>query len=528
MKKGFIRLLSLALALVLICVGMVSCNDGKKEGALLGRQPQSFNDIYKSDLKRDTADGYTFYEEITLSAVAGTTSGEYGFLRYREKGTGNFCVYNVESDRTVLSVPASSVNSIEDVVLQDGYIVVLKKDSEKTSTLVYDEAGEFLASTDGVHIVSAFDQGFQLGDKLYYMKDGKVSKTYTVPPFLSLNQSNCVFTDKYLVRLTGSSVIYYNEKFEEVACYEMPRAGCVNADTWVLSGGKVLFMGIHAVEPMEKDFDYYYATSYSGANYKAKMHYELYDPETNTVKELSFGFAVANVMRAKDSLDYLQEGVDNVLSYYVIKDGVIDRSVAHYVTLDNDANPVFSLDSFVDGQRGMIAPLEGSGNYYVSTNTGYTVLSPSGEILKELPSVGTVKDYGYYWDQKIYNNDFNLVKDLSGYNVHYSYVDVSGAIMYWKQKGNESQYFIYNKAGENQIIAPEGYSVLMVELLSGYYKVTLENQKTYAPRYNFHAFDGECLLSVERSVTVLSEGDSAMLVRYYNDEGEVVYGRFAR
>ena len=92
-------------------------------------------------------------------------------------------------------------------------------------------------------------------------------------------------------------------------------------------------------------------------------------------------------MRAKDSLDYLQEGVDNVLSYYVIKEGVIDHFVAHYVTLDNDGNPVFSLDGFVDG---------------------------------------------------------------------------------------------------------------------------------------------ECLLSVEKSVTVLSEGDSAMLVRYYNEEGEVVYGRFAR
>ena len=526
MKKQVFRVLALLFSLLFLFGTLASCG-GAGENVSLGKASGKFNDVYRAEIP-SPGGGYTEFERISLPADTKTLYGEYGFLRYKDAAKDNFCVYSVSEARTVFTIPVSSVYSAEDITLYDGYFTVWRTVDGKMHTQVYGEDGTLLADVEDKFSISGYADGFEMDGKLYYVADGKTEKVYTIPPFLSLDDGEYVFAEDYLIRIGDDRIVYYNEAFEVVAFYEMPAVGCIETQYEVLQSGKIFFAGMSVVDPLEKDYDFLMPIALLGS-YKVKMRYELFDPAKNKTTSLSLGVLITDIETDLEDYEYLTDEVESIVSYQKVVDGVLDDTREYYVTMNADGEFGRSLDGFVKGQRGLITPLGESGYYSVETDTGYAILGTDGTLLKEVPAIGVPKAYGYFYDGKIYDKDFKMVKDLDdqNYDLH-GLSDSLPVTLYSKTVNGTAKYYCYNALGEAELTPPAGYTIMNVWAGDGrYFSVTMRDSKyNYINRY--YSLDGKALLTTKGDVEFLAATDTSALVYYCTVQGNWEYGRLSR
>ena len=547
MKKTAIGFLSLLLISALCAGCLMGCGKGENapgEGAPLGEGVAKFTDVFRVDPDLDIDNGYKTQKLLSLPAEMSDTQEGGPFFAYLDVVAGNYCVYNVDLDKTVLTLPAAEIADGTDISLYDEYIAVIATRAGEKSTSIYGEGGVLLTSAKGEETLNVGSDGFVFAEKLYHVEDGAVKKTYDVPAFFSVSDV-AAFTDTYLLCRTSRGMVFYDTSLAAVATYEVP--GTVDDyDIHPLSNGKIFVTYTEPCDIASEEYDFF-VQNYGSAQNKYRVHSEIFDPETGKATALSLGVAPISlyndynpVIGNAEFYDVFQSSVDNILAYYLITDGQLDRSQAHYVLIDNDGTVGKSLDGFVEGQRGIPRPLSES-CYRVPTDRGYAILDGEGKVLSSAISVTGLEARDYGFCRRVYDN----VKGVYTYTVYGQ--DLSqvlslpanemtdeneGVIIYKKTASGETNYYCYTRAGEREVTAPEGYLIAdrygAVSVGEGYYTVALmEADNKYETITAYYSYDGELLL-MTASMTVLAEAENAALIRYTDASGERVYARLTK
>ena len=189
--------------------------------------------------------------------------------------------------------------------------------------------------------------------------------------------------------------------------------------------------------PESNDYDLFLpeTSSYSGS-LKVKLHHVLFDPTTNETKDLSLGIRITGVYNRHndDSFDeFYADTVKNVMSYYSIKDKLVDHRAGLQVILENDGSFGASLSGYAQGQCGPVQSF-GSDYFKAETFTGVAIFDKNGTVVREVPTTAIATKFGYYDTsaRKIYDKNFTLVKDLTEYSIRSSYGNYDSAIFYEK------------------------------------------------------------------------------------------------
>ena len=525
------KILAFALILTLTLPLLFACSGGAN--GIVGGKAGDFAQYYNSSLSASLDNGYTKAETIAIPQNASSLIADGGFYYYLDPARSKYVIHSVKSGALALELAQESTPSI--VLYDDYFTVAMKKTDGEENLSVYSETGALLASVDGDN--TAFSQstnGFVIGDIYYHLKDGAV-KTYTIPPFLS--PSSVTFVENYAIYKTGNSIVYYNEKFEAIAFYEIP-GNAYSSSAYYLSDGKVLVQYRIVADPSDNSFDL--LTYTSGSTTKSNIYTVLFDPAKKKTSELDLDVLIQTLYTSKDSLsgfafdDIFTDNVENVLCYYALKDGVADTSELHYVTLSNDGKVGDRLDDFVENQKGLIQP-QMNGTLFVPTKTGYAIIDENGKIKTNLVTKGTATHYGYRSTNAIYDTDMKLAVDLStttsrDYN--------NRAFLYTKTVGGARHYFIYTKDGEKEITSPKGtLNGSGVKLKEYYYTVEYYVATEYSSYVTAYAFDGTELFTAILYVDydmfpdpeIISETGDAAIVQYYDAEtGKLAYARLSK
>ncbi len=535
--KKITRSILFLLICAMLAASLASC--AKNDTGIIGKKPKNFDKIYQADVTMPFDAGYLSAKDVELTNII---NAEYGFALYRDASTNEYCIYNLETDQTVLKIDSARIQKETDITLCDGFIRAIEKatDTEQTVTNVYGANGTLLATAEGEIAVSANENGFSFQEKFYHVKDGELKKIYTVPPFTQIN-SNYTFTDQYIIYVNKRTAVYYNDSFEVVALYEVP-GHSANYRIEPLDNDSLFVQYSLPCDSNSKKYDYMKDQKYT-------LHSLIFDPSKGREKELDLGVYALDVFNSKQEsrfseiefADLFTDEVENILSYYAIVDGVIDQNTVHYVLIDNDGKIGASLDQYVENQKSLILPLN-NGYYYVMTTEGYAILDGKGEELRRTSGLGRATEYGYVTNDKIYNHQFELVLDLS--NAIYSDINISSdvAAFYTKKTDGQTRYFRYDKNGEAEITAPKGrvfdsYSPFTVG--DGYYVVThhsTDSQYYETAQQTVYTLYGESLFTAKVNTSYYSnyfikctESENALLV-YYTDPttSQRVYKRLSK
>lgn len=523
MKQKVIRALSLSLALLLLALTLSACG-----GGTLGKRTPGFHEIYKTTPLSETAGGYTSHKVITAMAGATEVKSE-GVLVCYKSAEGIVSVYNTELDRVVLTLP-ESVTSTSVLTLQGDFIRVVTGENQDKKTTVYSDTGTLLTSAVGGWLVNAVDEGFTFAGKLYKVEDGALAKTFTIPPFVNLEgdySESYYFAGDYLIHIReNDSVVYYNEDFEAVARYQIPRAGILSYDITVLESGKLFVWYEQYCDSASTEYDYYDVDYYTG-RVKLNLFAEVFDPVKEKTTEVDLdGVRISRVWEDKEGeladYDCFTDAVPQILEYQRVVDGNIDYSRSYYVVLDDEGELGVSLDNFIEGQMGLILPLTGS-YYYCKTETGYAILDTAGTLLQDVPAIGEAKEYGYLYKNKIYDHDFNLAVNLDASDITVWSKAYDTAVLYYRKVDTKRQFYIYDKNGEHLITAPEGYQINdynPVELYEKFYYVRVEKTGGGAVSYAYYSFGGTPLFHAKSSGVTFVADD---LISYEDRQGNLVY-----
>ena len=512
----------------------VSC--GKTDDGTIGKKAKDFDKIYQSNVTMPFETGYLSAKDVDLSNVISTA---YGFVLYHDTTAKEYRIYSLEADQTVLQIGEARIQKSSDITLCEGFIKVVETatDDEKKTTTVYGANGTSLATAEGEIAVSVSEDGFLLQESFYYVKDGELKKVYTIPPFTQIT-SDYTFTDQYIVYVHNNTAVYYNEKFEVVARYEVP-GHCANYRIKLLDNDSLFVQYAVLCDSNSKNYDYIKDQKYT-------LHSLIFEPGKEREKELDLGVYAIDVFNPKKEStfneikfnDLFTDEVENILSYYAIVDGVIDQRTVHYVLLESNGKVGASLDQYVKNQKSLILPLN-NGYYYTVTTEGYAILDGKGEVVRNTAGLGRATEYGYISENKIYNTQFELVLDLS--NAMYSIIDTSGdvAAFYSKKIANQTRYFRYDKNGEAEITLPnertfDSYSPITVR--DNYYVVKTYNKDNYTGlQFDVYTLYGQLLFSTNKytsgyeAFNILTEADNALLVSYTDStNSKTVYKRLAK
>lgn len=541
MKKTIFRFLCLMLVCALGAGALISCGKGNKP---LGKGEAVFSDVYRADPEMGIDSGYKTHTLKSLPERISETQKGGAFYSYFDAAETTYRVYNVDLDKNILNIPAANISRGEDITLFDEYVSVVTKTAGEESTSVYGESGELLATVNGREALTTGNDCFMLAGKLYHVEDGALKKTYTVPSLFVISDVRA-FTDDYLICNTGRGAVYYNESFEVVALYEVPEE-VVYFKVTPLAGGKLFINYEISCDISSDDYDCYVDYQSEGQS-KFNIYNSIFDPATGKEKTLDLGnIAVIGIYNEYNTPfadvefhDAFTDKVDNILGYYLIKDRQITRARTYAVLLDNDGNVGAALDSFVEGQRGIPQPFS-KNSYRVQTATGYAFLDTAGKVLAEARSVSSLKvtDYGLIREVYeagsnkiyVYGEDLSLKLTLDAANVTNRYSNDEGVLLYTKNTEDGNKHYCYSRAGEREIIAPEGYTLYEygnMTVKNGIYSVPLRPEDSYTTVYAYYNYDGEHLFTAE-SMTVLAEGENAALITYQDVDGDWFYARLAK
>ena len=535
------KILSFVLCLTLTLPLLFACGSGGTRGGtttdVLGDDAKSFSTYYNTPLLREGSSGYTKVKDIGLpSGASGVTAGG-NFLYYRESND-TLRVFSSKAGKYILSVPGTEKVSVN---LSEDYVCLLKTASGTQTTEVYGYDGTLLVSVSGHHPISQSDMGFTLDDKLYRIEDGKLKKTYTVPPFISTG--SYYFVGNYVIRKDSYKAVYYNESFKAIGHYEIPENADGSGSMFILENGNLLVQYRVLCDPNASSYDHIEKSS--GGVCKYILHTLLYNPDTDETTKLDLDVAISTVYnqyssrRISANFDFdeiFTDKVDNVLCYMTIEDGILNRQL-YFVTLSNDGEVGDRLDNFLEDQTTLIYPLE-NGTYVAPTETGYALLNENGKVTSRLAALGTATGFGYQSLLKIYDLNMKLVIDLS--SLSYSDYSVHDNVVYYEKTVDGSIcHFVFTKEGERQITAPEGYTVKNFERADNYYIVTYhEKGGDYSEDYcALYSLNGTLLLSYSEynqygyyaGATVVCETDAGMILKHTDlDTGEVRYTSFSK
>ncbi len=521
------KFLALALTLTLTLPLLFSCGKGTTADTV-GGKPKDFSYYYNTSLSASTSDGYTKAEKLSLPQNAAEFYANGAFYCYRDPSLGKYLVYNVNTGDQVLALPATT--SAPTFTLYGNYFTVKAPGDDGTKVLsVYSENGTLLATAGEDDTLNQSEGGFILDGKYYRLKDGALEKVYTFPPFLS--PSSVSLVDNYAIHRSGRTITYYNDKFEAVASYDIPGEAYNSSCRW-LQDGKMLVQYFVYCDPADSKYDMLVPNSDGTA--KCNIYTVLYDPVKDKAKELDLDVIINEVyykspFNGFSFREIFTDKVENILAYRAIKNGQLDQSQTYYSTLGNDGKIGDRLDNFIEGQNGLITPAA-NGTYVAPTKSGYAILDANGKVKTNLVALGTATGYGYRYQDSVYDGEMKLAVDLSTTNSTY-WFENDNAILYEKEDGSKTHYYIYTKYGERELLPPEGaYSSLTVRLYDNYYTVahTVPHPTFSYEHYSymtFYAFDGTGLFAATTtdadadylsSPSVVCETDSAAVVQYYD------------
>lgn len=537
MKKTSVRILSLALAFATAFGGFVACSRDDVE--LLGKGEAAFADVYRAPTS-SCFGGYTEQKTLSIPADAEEVGGNFGFLRYKNSFEGKYVVYSVDSDGTVCEIDESKIASTADISFYDGFVRVVTTEGTKKTSAIYTEKGVKVATAEGEKQLSVREDACLFDGKLYHVKDGEVKKTYTVAPFFRLDDT-VTLTDGYLVRISERCVTYYDESFTAIAIYEVP-GDAIDLDFSLLEDGKLFVSYLVPCDETASDYDFH--ISYSGYTLsKVKSYCEILDPATGKSRRVDLdgacvyglGSRYEEMSGSYEFYDIFTDNVKNILAYYAVKDGFIDRTMVHYVLMDNEGKIGAPIDAFVEGQRGLILPVNDS-LYSVKTVSGYALLDATGNIKETVTLHPTAKDYGFLEREyttgatvyRVYDKSLQLALVVDGTSTtlaDYYAADNEGVLLYKKTVDGETVYYAYGRAGEKKLEpATEGGTITAVSAEHGFVWVKSTEGSgstgeafTYEGRQLFYAMGADA--------TVYGAGDHATVVRYVNLHGDTVYLR---
>jgi len=532
------KFLALALTLTLTLPLLFSCGDKGTTADTVGGKPKDFSYYYNTSLSASLGDGYTKAEKLSLPQNAAGFYANGAFYYYRDPSLGKYLVYSVTTGDQVLALPATT--SAPTFTLYDNYFTVKAPGDDGTKVLsVYSENGTLLATAGADDTLNQSSDGFILDGKYYRLKDGALEKVYTFPPFLS--PSSVSLVNNYAIHRSGHTITYYNDKFEAVASYDIP-GEAFDSSYRCLKDGKMLVQYFVYCDPADSKYDMLVPDSDGTA--KCNIYTVLYDPVKDKAEELDLDVIINGVyynspfngssfngssFNGFSFREIFTDKVENILAYRAIKNGQLDQSQTYYSTLGNDGKIGDRLDNLIEGQNGLITPAA-NGTYVAPTKSGYAILDANGKVKTNLVALGTATGYGYRYQNSVYDGEMKLAVDLSTTNSIY-WSENDNAILYEKEEGPKTHYYIYTRYGERELLPPEGaYSSLTVRLYDNYYTVahTVPHPTVSYDNYSymtFYAFDGTVLFTATTTdadgdslpyPSVVCETDSAAIVQHYD------------
>ena len=521
----FLLLLALALPLLSAC--------GRETP---GKEHALFAEVYRSDPVVSVHGGYTKHELLTdvLPANMEDGVGKNGLFRYRVTADDKYYVYSVKHGRVVLEIEKSSVVSGEDILLLDGYVVVVERATKASSTLVYSESGRLLVSREGAASVSVTEDGFLMDGVLYVVKDGAVTKSTPALPFADASAIYGVYGDFVVVK--GKNSLSYYDARASVIKYSAPE-NAKNFAFFVLADGKTLVQYATPVDPAATKYDF------AEEGEKFALHQQLFDPARNKAKDLKLDGVYLEALYNErntpfenaDFYGVFREDVENVMRYRAIVDGTLAGS-SRYVLLGDDAEFGDAIDAFVDGQVGLVVPICGA-RYYARTETGGALLSESGAFLKPVAALDQLTAYGAYTTPVgrmhgiLYDQSLALVYDFDGVALSVINKNQEDVLFFCKKVDGKWYAYRYDVNGEAPILFPNGDHATVYEVQTshdGYY-VLSHSFVDYYYGTNGTLFFGAMNDFESPRPEMIVRTNSAALFRYTDAQtGATVYARLSR
>ncbi len=508
-KKRLLSLASAALALLLLLGTLPACGGKANETDTIGSRALAFDKVYKSLEESRRRDGYETAEEIAI--LKGKTVTVYGeLLRFTENQ--KYCFYSVEEDRVVLEIPTSEV-AVGGITADEGYLCVVTTEGGKQKTAVYGMNGKQYAEVDGHATIDAENYGFVLGDCYYRVEDGECHGVFEIPPFV--NQGEMGFTENYYYLAAGNTVTLYDEEKNAVVSYTFP-AGSVSRYRMPLSGDRMLLEYRERCPEESTDYDFI------EGDQKYTVHHVLLNGKTGKTRELDLGTSVCmvyrpdSVLEGREVKDIFTDRVSDILVYYTVVNGFL-TSHRRYAILEENGKVGAMLDEYVDGQTGLILPLNGT-QFYTQTDYGYAILDAEGEELLRAPHIGTVKDYGYYdsrnySEARLYDKDFKLALVVHDSNTNIIR-NTFTSLVYKKIENGETVYCVYDKDGNRTLSDKEGlvlYNLHSLTSTTGCFIAVYAERDSYgyneAYHYELRRHNGEVLYEMEKTTRSYYERD---------------------
>ena len=521
--KKLTRLTVVFLTLALLIGSLTAC--GSKDQGSIGKKAAPFREVYREATVDALSSQHLVGNAFQLPEYASDMVSGFQFVRYFDYVTNQYCFYNVNSDSVVLKVNKEKIADTQDLILYDDYIVVVETNGQDKCTVVYDENGKVLVSRNSDVEVSVGENGVSIDDVFLYIRDGEVKQQYHIAPFTNITSNAYTFTEQYAIYTNSSSAVFYNKDFEPVAFYEAPGESS-NVSIYILETGNLLVQYTTECAPTSNRYDFVY----NGVKYA--LHEVLFDPTRGKEKKLDIDGMICELydkdskIRDLDFEDIFTDNVSSVMGYYPIVDGLVDDSQARYVLLDEKGRVGAALDEYVEHQRGLILPLY-NGVYYTQTANGYVLLDGNGELLQYAPNIGSARSYGYLYQNKLYNHNFEPVLDLNHSDYEIINSSSNTALFYRKTVDGKWRFFRYDQNGESEITAPTDrvwstYSTPVFVVSGNHYYYTCHYAKDDAyhmnPQYSYYANDGTLLFHSSTSMVLVAHGEDALLMRYTDVE----------
>ena len=259
-------------------------------------------------------------------------------------------------------------------------------------------------------------------------KEGQYVTTYYIPSSLNFSEYDYYFTANYAIAIEDTYAVYYDTNFNLVATYYFPQ-GALNSpyfgsEPYALSDGRIVFIGYETRPANDQKCDF----TYNGYGYVCR--FEIYDPVENDTYDIDYKYPIIDVDEVY-KLDYhYAQGVELLVEYYNVKDGVVDASNKCYACMDYNGEHIYNLSSFVEDQTDRVEPL-GNGYYIVSVVGGCRILDANGNAVGFVPGFDDIiaYDFGFLYEDDgvytLYDKQFNVITSIdtaSGYEIGRAHV----------------------------------------------------------------------------------------------------------
>ena len=358
-------------------------------------------------------------------------------------------------------------------------------------------------------------------------KDGQYVTTYYIPSFFSFNANDYTFTTNYAIAVSDAYAVYYDRNFNQTAVYYFPTEALnsrsyAEAETYVLSDGKIVFIGYETLHTDDSWYDF----TYSGLGFNCC--FEIYDPVEDDTYDIDCKCPIRDIYEVEEDDYMFAAGVELLVEYYNVEDGVVDTSKRLYATMDREGEFVYDLSSFVEDQTGDVWTL-GNGYYYVPVVGGYQILDGYGNAVKFVSSLEgiTAYDFGFlYEDDGVYTcydkyfssiatidteADYAIEKRVGEAAIIYSYENYSGYKTYTLVSASGTKTLSENGTITN--ISPEGNDYFIVEYK---YSVWKNGYETTEYAYSVYLANGTSVVTGVSGAICIASGDDYAIIKITN------------